>query len=82
MGSHGSLLLQVRCDFGELGEGDLEIFHDLKARPRLRLRYGGGENVGIGEVSAVFQVSRRAEALAKPVLSLSNFESSRPNSKS
>jgi hypothetical protein len=36
IGSHGSLLLQVRRDFGELGESGLEVFDDL-----------GGDDVGI-----------------------------------
>jgi hypothetical protein len=36
IGSHGSLLLQVRRDFGELGESGLEVFDDL-----------GGDDVGV-----------------------------------
>ncbi len=42
IGSHGSLLLQVRRDFGELGESGLEVFDDL-----------GGDDVGIGKVGTV-----------------------------
>jgi len=37
------LLLQIRCDFGELGECGLKVFDDLSS-----------DNVGIGEISAVF----------------------------
>ena len=37
-------LLQVRCDFGELGEGGLEVFDDLR-----------GDDVGIRKIRAVFE---------------------------
>jgi hypothetical protein len=39
------LPLQVRGDFGKLGEGRLEVFDDF-----------GGYNVGVGEIGAVFKV--------------------------
>jgi hypothetical protein len=38
------LPLQICGDFGELGEGGLEIFHDF-----------GCDDVGIGKVGAVFE---------------------------
>ena len=38
------LLLQIRCDFGELGKRSLKIFDDF-----------GGDDVGVGEISAVFE---------------------------
>jgi hypothetical protein len=42
-GEGGSILaFQIRCDFGELGEGGLEVFDDF-----------GGDDVGIGEVRGV-----------------------------
>jgi hypothetical protein len=36
--------LQIIGDFGELGEGGLEVFNDF-----------GGDDVGIGKVRAVFE---------------------------
>ena len=38
------LLLQIRCDFGELRKRGLEVFNDF-----------GGDDVGIGEVGAIFE---------------------------
>ena len=38
------LPLQVCSDFGKLGEGGLEVFDDF-----------GGDDVGIGEIGAVFE---------------------------
>ena len=36
--------LQIRCDFGELGEGGLEVFNDFC-----------GDGVGVAEIGAVFE---------------------------
>jgi hypothetical protein len=38
------LFLQVRCDFGELGEGGFEVVYDV-----------GGDDSGGGKVRAFFQ---------------------------
>ena len=39
-----SLLLHIRGNLGELGEGGLEVFDDF-----------GGDHIGIGKVGAVFE---------------------------
>ena len=47
-----SISVKVITNRRELGEGGLEVFDDLKARPRLsRLRYGGGDDVEGAESS-------------------------------
>jgi len=44
-------IFEVRGNFGELSQRSLEVFDDL-----------GGDDVGIGKISAVFEASSRAEA--------------------
>jgi hypothetical protein len=38
------LALQISCDLGELSQGGLEVFYDF-----------GGDDVGVGEIGAVFE---------------------------
>jgi hypothetical protein len=38
------LALELSCDFGELGESGLQIFDNL-----------GGDDVGLGQIGAVFE---------------------------